>query len=84
MTTRTAFAVQHVDVTGKQHAPARIAYAPAQVEVFAMQEIRLVESVQPFEDAARHQHQRTGDGFRFDNMIGHRAADIHAFVVALE
>ncbi len=41
----------------------RIPNPPAQIEIFDVQEIALVESADRVENPARHKHARAGNGF---------------------
>ena len=58
--------MQHAHGIGHGNQGAGLARAAAQVEVFGMQAVALVEAADAFEQRARHQHQRTGN--RFDGL----------------
>src|SRR6185312_13401920 len=56
----TALRMAHAHVPGQQNLVTRIARAPTQIQILAMQEVTVVEPAQPLECRTRQQHQRAG------------------------
>ena len=80
-----ALRVDHADLVGDDHARAAGAHAPAQIEVFGMQEIAFVETAHALEHGARQQHQGTRhriDVAQRDDVLARQVVDVMPALVS--